>query len=210
VPSASAHNRRFFSVQLVTPFWRQYHHCRAGQDAETSPIPAFEAHTPVKLVAAACARPCGRRGSGAVAAVRPGKYLGGHRVVHHHHILAVLLFFAATPKRYEVLPDSLRIVLGGPFSINIPFSTIAEVRVVQGWRAYSKRALHLAISRTNAVEIIRTEGWNLIVSPTDRDVFIESVFRAMGEFNGNIQRQGDVLPLDDMAAEHGHQDCPRP
>ena len=38
------------------------------------------------------------------------------------------LFWSVLPRGYEVWPDSLRILLGWPFALNVPFDTIVNVR----------------------------------------------------------------------------------
>ena len=47
-------------------------------------------------------------------------------------VFYALLFKIIMPQRYQIYSDKVRIVLGGPFAWNIPFSTIKEVRSASG------------------------------------------------------------------------------
>jgi hypothetical protein len=89
-----------------------------------------------------------------------------------------LLFKAILPKRFQVLEDRLRIVLGGPFAINIPFSSIEDVRSLSGARAFAYWGLKFATSIHCVVEIVRKKGLSLIISPTNEDMFIEQLNKA--------------------------------
>ena len=42
-----------------------------------------------------------------------------------------LIFWLVLPRSYEIRSDRLRIVLGWPFAVNIPFNTIAEIRAAR-------------------------------------------------------------------------------
>jgi len=90
-----------------------------------------------------------------------------------------LLFYEVLPHRYQIFKDRLRILLGRPFSINIPLSTIKEVRSASGWKAFAYKGIRLATSSKNVVEIIRHKGWNIVISPANRDVFLEQLGYAL-------------------------------
>ena len=44
----------------------------------------------------------------------------------------LLVFWCVLPRWYEIRSDRLRIVLGWPFAVNIPFNTIAQIPCCQG------------------------------------------------------------------------------
>ena len=50
-----------------------------------------------------------------------------------------LLFKAILPRKYQIFDDRLRILLGGPFAISIPFSNITEVKPASGRKAMISR-----------------------------------------------------------------------
>jgi hypothetical protein len=94
-------------------------------------------------------------------------------------VFYALLFKIIMPQRYQVYSDKVRIVLGGPFAWNIPFSTIKEVRPASGVSAFAYNGVRFATSSKNVVEIRRSRGCNVVISPSNKDVFLEQVSRAM-------------------------------
>ena len=96
-------------------------------------------------------------------------------------VFDALLFNAVLPKRYQIFQDKLRIVLGRPFAFNIPLSTIKEVRSASGARAFAYQGIRFATSMRTVVEIIRHKGWNVVISPANRDMFVEQLNQALKE-----------------------------
>ena len=90
-----------------------------------------------------------------------------------------LLFYTVLPHRYLIFQDRLRIALGGPFSLNIFLSTIKEVRPASGLKAFAYTGIRFATSSRSVVEIIRHKGWNIVISPANRDVFLEQLSYAL-------------------------------
>ncbi len=94
-------------------------------------------------------------------------------------VFYALLFRVIMPQRYQIYSDKIRIVFGGPFAWNIPFSTIEEVRSASGAKAFAYSGVRFATSSKNVVEIRRSRGCNVVISPANRDVFLEQAGRAM-------------------------------
>ncbi len=90
----------------------------------------------------------------------------------------VLLFKAILPRRYQIFEDRLRILMGGPFAINISFSNIEEAKLASGSKAFAYRGLRLATSTHHVVEIVRKKGLNVVISPSNRDMFLEQLNQA--------------------------------
>jgi len=86
-----------------------------------------------------------------------------------------LLFHAVLPRRFQILPDRLRIVLGYPFAFNIRLTTVREARAVDGIETMVYWGVRLATSTRSAVEIVRYRGLNVIISPADRQTFIQQL-----------------------------------
>lgn len=84
-----------------------------------------------------------------------------------------VLFNWIMPRRYQIWSDRLRIVLGWPFALNVPLEDIAEAREASGWAALGRRGLRLAPSTTGVVVIVRRRGLDVVISPSDRDVFLD-------------------------------------
>jgi len=94
-------------------------------------------------------------------------------------VFDALLFHAILPRRYQIFRDRLRIVLGRPFAFNIPFSAIRDVRSASGSKAFAYGGLRFATSSRSVVEIVRHKGLNLVISPANRDAFLEQLGRAL-------------------------------
>ena len=90
-----------------------------------------------------------------------------------------VLFYAILPRRYQILRDRVRIVLGRPLAWNIPFSTIREFRSAAGSKAFAYRGVRFATSSRSVVEIIRRRGLSVVISPANRDVFLEQANQAL-------------------------------
>ena len=90
-----------------------------------------------------------------------------------------LLFRAIMPRRYQIYSDRVRIVLGGPFALNIPFYDIREARPASGGKAFAYWGVRFATSTKCVVEIIRKKGFNVVISPSDRDTFLERLSQAI-------------------------------
>lgn len=96
-----------------------------------------------------------------------------------------LLMAAVIPRKYQLFEDRLRIQLGGPIAINVPYRNIKEVRPATGSEAYVYWGLRLATSKATVVEIIKTRGLSMVISPVDRDIFMEQLEQARRQQSGN-------------------------
>ncbi len=90
-----------------------------------------------------------------------------------------ILFHAILPRRYQIFRDRVRIVLGRPLALNIPFSTIKEFRSAAGSRAFVYSGVRFATSSRSVVEIVRHRGLNVVISPANRDMFLEQANQAL-------------------------------
>lgn len=94
-------------------------------------------------------------------------------------LVDALLFRTIIPRRYQIYSDRIRIVLGSPFALNIPFHDIAEARSVSGWKAFAYRGIRFATSTQSVAEIVRRKGLGVVISPGDRDAFLERLRQAL-------------------------------
>jgi hypothetical protein len=92
------------------------------------------------------------------------------------------LFWVILPRKYQILQEKLKIVLGRPFSLNIPFDTIKTVKDISIAKASTYFGLKFSTSLKNTVEIIRKRGMNVIVSPSNRDLFLENLDKALADW----------------------------
>ncbi|MFC2006656.1 PH domain-containing protein [Chloroflexota bacterium] len=93
-------------------------------------------------------------------------------------LFEIILFRIILPRRFQILSDKLRIVLGRPFAINIPLSDIEEVRSRTGIKAFIYFGVRFATSSSHTVEIIRKKGLNMVISPANDDEFIKQLNQA--------------------------------
>jgi len=94
-------------------------------------------------------------------------------------VFDAVLFKLIIPQRYQIYSDRIRIVLGGPFALNIPLSTVKEVKEASGAKAFAYSGVRFATSSKNVVEITRTRGCNYVISPLNREVFLEQANSAL-------------------------------
>lgn len=90
-----------------------------------------------------------------------------------------MLFKAVLPQRFQIFGDRVRIVLGGPFAFNIPFSNIRDVRLTSSRRVFIYRGIRFATSYRGVVEIVRKKGLSLVISPVSGDLFVEQFNQAL-------------------------------
>jgi len=93
-------------------------------------------------------------------------------------LFEIILFGLILPRRFQILNDKLRIVLGGPFAVNIPLSDIIDVRSRTGIKAFVYLGIRFATSANHTVEIVRHKGLNIVISPTMDDGFIKQLNQA--------------------------------
>ena len=89
-----------------------------------------------------------------------------------------LLFKAVLPQRFQVFEDRLKIVLGLTFAINIPFSNIVDARSASSIKAFAYWGIRFATSTRYVAEIVRKKGLNLVISPSEGDIFLEQLNQA--------------------------------
>jgi len=94
-------------------------------------------------------------------------------------VFDALLFKAILPRRFQIFEDRLKILLGGPFSINILLSNIAEVKPASSREVFAYWGIRFATSTSNVVEVVRKKGLNLIISPRNDDMFLEQLNQAL-------------------------------
>lgn len=118
-----------------------------------------------------------------------GEMVGGG-VMFAVAALHALILRSYLPRWYEIRSDRLRIVLGWPFAVNIPFNTISEIRAARARDALVYRGLRFSPSTRTPVEIRRSKGLNMVISPQDRQEFIEKAHQALSRYQGQSDAEG--------------------
>ena len=94
-------------------------------------------------------------------------------------VFDALLFHAVIPRKYQIFPDRLRIVLGRPFALNVALDTITEAREAGGGLALAYFGHRFAPSTETVVEIVRSRGLNVVISPDRRELFLDRLREAL-------------------------------
>lgn len=90
-----------------------------------------------------------------------------------------LVFWLVFPREYRVYESHLRIVLGGPFSVKVSFKDIETFsKTSRTWLTIN----FVTRITKNYVEIVKKRGWNIAITPTDNDVFVENANRALKQW----------------------------
>lgn len=92
--------------------------------------------------------------------------------------LTLVTLWAVIPRRYEVGQTELRVVTGA-FTHRVPYETITEVRPGKWYQTLGYAGVRYATSGSTTVEVRRSRGMNLVISPADRDAFLRELRRAM-------------------------------
>lgn len=99
-------------------------------------------------------------------------------------LLVALIFYFVFPRRYQLFNTKLRIVLGWPLGWDIPLSTIEEAHAAPGIARWIYWGVRLATSSGTEVEIVRNKGMNVIISPSNRETFLERLNSALKSGQG--------------------------
>jgi hypothetical protein len=90
-----------------------------------------------------------------------------------------LLFKAILPRRFQIFSDRMKILLGGPFTINIPLSDIEDAKSASGRKTFVYWGIRYSTSTHHVVEIARKKGLSLVISPSRDDMFLEKLKQAL-------------------------------
>jgi hypothetical protein len=95
-----------------------------------------------------------------------------------------LTIYLVMPKRYQLFDNKVRIVLGGPLSMDIPLSSIKDIRLASGSKTFAFWGIQLATSSRTTMEIVRKKGMSVTISPSDREAFLERLNEALKAVRG--------------------------
>ena len=93
-------------------------------------------------------------------------------------VFDALLFVTILPNRFLIYEDRLVIKLGGPLAHNIYLDEIKDVKPASSNDVFIYWGIRFATATSTVVEIVRRKGLNVIISPDDRDIFVEQLERA--------------------------------
>jgi hypothetical protein len=93
-------------------------------------------------------------------------------------LFLIFLFYLVLPKKYQIFEDKLRILLGWPLYVDISLANISDSQITSGRKVFVYRGIRLATSSKSVVEIIRKKGLNIVISPSDRLLFVDRLNEA--------------------------------
>jgi len=91
-----------------------------------------------------------------------------------------VVFWVVFPRNFCILDSRVKIVLGSPFSLNIPFNTIEAARIPKGLTFGVNFVT--TFSSSHAVEVVRKRRLNVNITPGDRELFLENLDRALNSW----------------------------
>ena len=109
------------------------------------------------------------------ACVIASKNAGDVLVLAPAFALIGFIFWSVLPRKYIIYNDRTTIILGGPFSVDIAFSTIKSARKPKGIGF----TMNFAGSSASAVELVREKWLSVVISAVNRDIFIEQLEKAL-------------------------------
>lgn len=110
--------------------------------------------------------------------VGAGEIVGG-LATYGAAVLSTLLLGLVIPRSYQLCPDRLRIILGGPLVFNIPFDTVDQIMLGASSEALAFRGLRFVTSFRTPVKISRSRGWDVVITPDKRLRFVEKAQQAL-------------------------------
>jgi hypothetical protein len=95
-------------------------------------------------------------------------------------LFILIIFWVIVPRQYLILGDKVKIVFVRPFYFTIPFDTIKTARIAKG----SSFGINLpsSLSSKHAVEIVRKKRLGVVITPDNRDLFLETLGKAMRDW----------------------------
>ena len=111
--------------------------------------------------------------------------------------IALLALWSGLPRAFELWPDRIRIALGWRWGLNIPLITIEEVMPAPGVAAWFRLGAMFATSFKTPVQIKRTKGMTIVLSPDNLEEFIGCVRKALATApgEGHQARPFEQLPV---------------
>lgn len=97
-------------------------------------------------------------------------------------VLVAVLFHAILPRRFQLYADRLRIVLGRPFSFEVRLDKIIEAGTIHPAKSLFNAGLRMSTSPGNAIQIRRHGAPTLLISPQNRERFLD-------QLNGALRRK---------------------
>jgi hypothetical protein len=114
-----------------------------------------------------------------------GEDQGGMVLLFELFLISAIIF-GVFPRSYRIYEDHLSIVMGGPFSIKVPFDKVMSIEIPGRFKLTF--GVNLVTRMTGKhVAIIQKYGPAISITPKDSEVFVENANRAMDEWSRTHQ-----------------------
>ncbi len=86
-----------------------------------------------------------------------------------------LLFWSVVPRRFEIYSNGLKIQLGGPLASFTRLENIRNARLADSSSAVAYHGIKFATTTHGVVEITRSKGLDMVITPADPLTFLEQL-----------------------------------
>lgn len=95
-------------------------------------------------------------------------------------VVMAIVIWLIIPRQYLILENKVKIVLGGPLSFSIHFNTIKTAHAPRGTTFGIN--FPTSLSSKHVVEIVRHKRMNVTITPNNRELFLETLQKALGDW----------------------------
>lgn len=103
-------------------------------------------------------------------------------------VLMGATYWAILPRKYQILDSQVRVVLGGPFSVNIHFYNLESAGKPEGVNLGANFAT--TFNSEHVVELKRKKGITINITPDNRDQFLENLNKAVYDWRRGAANVG--------------------
>jgi hypothetical protein len=97
-------------------------------------------------------------------------------------VIVAIYYWAATPRKYQIFENRIKIILGGPFSYSVPFDNIALAESGTWkdlWRFFGQfRDFVTCQSGEHLLKIVSVKGGVINITPGNRELFLDNLNKA--------------------------------
>lgn len=97
-------------------------------------------------------------------------------------LMDALIVWSVMPKRFEVQSNGLKILLGGPFSMFIPFTDVSLIKQTDKEIGYVYGGIRFTTSSKYILEVERRRDMSVVFSPSRGDDFLKELNRVKDDY----------------------------
>jgi hypothetical protein len=101
-------------------------------------------------------------------------------------VIVAAIYWAVFPRKYSIHSAGMKIILGGPFSFNVPFQNVESAIKPEG--ATIGINFPGSFSSEHAVQIVRIGKMSVNITPQNPEVFMEQFNKTLGNWRASGNR----------------------